>query len=61
MSGLVSNNEIHVYESKGSFHSFENSNASEYKGVLLGFAHSAKVISIPTSKRIEKNQRVTFY
>lgn len=52
VSGLVSNHELKMFESRGSFISVENSSASDYKGVLIGLGRSAKMVSIPTSKKI---------
>ena len=54
VSNLVSNSDLNMFESRGSFLSFENSsvNASEYKGALMGLCHSAKMISIGTHKRL---------
>ena len=57
VSTLVENQDMQQFESRGSFLSFENSNSSEYKGVLLGLCRSAKMVSIPTSKRLERNSK----
>lgn len=52
MSGLVENEDINMYESKGSFLSYEDSISSEYKGVLMGLCRSAKLVNLPTRKNI---------
>lgn len=52
VSGLVSNEELHMCESQGSFISVDNSNASEYHGELLRLGRSAKMLAVPSNRRI---------
>lgn len=51
VSGLVSNKEITVCESMGSFQSINRSNDSGYEGVLLAMGRSV-MNPEPTRKRI---------
>jgi hypothetical protein len=52
VSGLVSNKELSICESMGTFQSIENSKDSGYMGILSKMGRTAKMLNFPTGKRL---------